>query len=163
LLNPDEARSLLIWLNNPASYKQGLNEQEWQAFCSICQQKYKFHPDKDGQLNAASLLGERNEAWATVWERYKEAPFAYTVIPQLLNQVQPPQSELLGRSETWPQENEAAEEELRDGLAVSPIRWKMRPGKGFANWKSSTAGDVTGSGHSWASLRWLWRWSIYRT
>ena len=117
LLNPDEARSLLIWLNNPASYKQGLNEQEWQAFCSICQQKYKFHPDKDGQLNAASLLGERNEAWATVWERYKEAPFAYTVIPQLLNQVQPPQSELLGRSETWPQENEAAEEELRDGLA----------------------------------------------
>jgi len=117
LLNPDEARSLLIWLNNPASYKQGLNEQEWQAFCSICQQKYEFHPDKDGQLNAASLLGERNEAWATVWERYKEAPFAYTVIPQLLNQVQPPQSELLGRSETWPQENEAAEEELRDGLA----------------------------------------------
>lgn len=117
LLNPDETRSLLIWLNNPTSFKQGLNEQEWQAFCSICQQKFKFHPDKDGQLNAASLLGERNEAWATVWERYKEAPFAYTVIPQLLNQVQPPQSELLGRSETWPQENEAAEEELRDGLA----------------------------------------------
>lgn len=117
LLNPDETRSLLIWLNNPTSFKQSLNEQEWQAFCSICQQKYKFHPDKDGQLNAASLLGERNGAWATVWERYKEAPFAYTVIPQLLNQVQPPQSELLGRSETWPQENEAAEEELRDGLA----------------------------------------------
>jgi hypothetical protein len=118
LLNPDEARSLLTWLNDPAGYKQSLNEQEWQAFCSICQQKYKFHPDKDGQLNAASLLGERNEAWAIVWERYKEAPFAYTVIPQLLNQVQPPQSELLGRSEIWPQENEDAEDELRDGLSV---------------------------------------------
>lgn len=117
LLNPDEARSLLIWLNSPAGYKQSLNEQEWRAFCSICQQKFNFHPDKDGQLNAASLLGERNEAWATIWERYKEAPGAYHVLPQLLRQVRPPQIELFGRSEIWPQDNEDAEEELRDGLA----------------------------------------------
>jgi len=117
LLNSDEARSLLIWLNNPASYKQSLNEQEWQAFCSICQQKYKFHPDKDGQLNAASLLGERNEAWEVIWGRYKEAPGAYPLLPQLLRQVRPPQIEMFERSETWPQDNEAAEEELRDGLA----------------------------------------------
>jgi hypothetical protein len=118
LLNPDEARSLLTWLNNPVGYRQGLNEQEWQAFCSICQQKYKFHPDRDGQLNAAIFLGARNDTWATVWERYKEAPFAYPVIPQLLNQVQPSQGELLGRSETWPQENEDAEDELRDALSA---------------------------------------------
>lgn len=117
LLNPDEARSLLAWLNNPLGYKQSMNEQEWQAFCSICQQKYKFHPDKDGQLNAASLLGERNEAWATIWERYKEAPGTYPALPQLLRQVQPPQIELFGRSETWPQDNDAAEEELCDGLS----------------------------------------------
>jgi len=117
LLNPDEARSLLTWLNNPLGCKQFLSEQEWQAFCSICQQKYKFHPDKDGQLNAASLLGERNEAWAAIWERYKEAPGAYPALPPLLRQVRPQQIELFGWSETWPQDNEAAEEELRDGLA----------------------------------------------
>lgn len=117
LLNPDEARSLLTWLNNPLGYKQSLNEQEWQAFCSICQQKYKFHPDKDGQLNATSLLGERNDSWGAIWERYKEAPGAYPDLPQLLRQVRPPQIELFGRSESWPQDNEAAEEELHDGLA----------------------------------------------
>jgi len=117
LLNPDEARSLLLWLNNPADFRQSLNEQEWQAFCSICQQKYKFHPDKDGQLNAASLLGERNKTWMAIWARYEEAPGAYPALPKLLRQVRPPQSDLFVRSETWPQDNEAAEEELRDRLA----------------------------------------------
>jgi hypothetical protein len=36
----------------------------------------------------------------------------------LLNQVQPHQSELLGRSETWPQENDDAEDELRNALSA---------------------------------------------
>jgi hypothetical protein len=117
LLNPDEARSLLTWLNNPNGYKQSLNEQEWQAFCSICQQKYMFHPDKDGQLVAASLLGERNEAWASIWERYRESPGAYLYLPQILRQGRPTQLALFERSETWPQDNEAAEEKLREGLA----------------------------------------------
>jgi hypothetical protein len=117
LLTPDEARSLLTWLNNPVGYKQSLKDQEWQAFCSICQQKYKFHPDRDGQLNAVSLLGERNESWEVVWERYKESPNIYPLLPQLLRQVRPPQIDLFGWSETWPQDNEGAEEELCNGLA----------------------------------------------
>lgn len=118
LLNPDETRSLLEWLNNPSFYKQNLTEQEWQAFCSICQQKYKFHPEKDGQLNAALLLGERMDAWKAVWERYRETPTLHPLIPQLLRQIRPLQFDLFDRSESWPQDNEAAEEELRDKLAA---------------------------------------------
>lgn len=123
LLNPDEERSVLQWLNDPASFRKTLTEQEWQAFCSICTQKYKFHPERDGQLNAALLLGERENVWKVLWERYREAPSGYTVIPQLLRQVRPQQFDLFDRSECYPQDNEAAEEELRDGLmSLSQIK-----------------------------------------
>jgi len=116
LLNPDEGRSVLQWLNDPNSFRKTITTQEWQAFCSICQQKYKFHPERDGQLNAALLLGECENGWKSVWGRYCESPTAYPNIPHLLRQVRPQQFELFDRSESYPQDNEAAEEELRDGL-----------------------------------------------
>jgi hypothetical protein len=116
LLNPDERRNLLQWMNDPIAFRKTLSDQEWQAFCSISQQKYKFHPEKDGPLNAALLLGERENNWIEVWARYKEIPSSYPNIPLLLRQVRPAQFNLFDKSEAWPQDNEAAEEELRDGL-----------------------------------------------
>jgi len=116
LLNPDEERSLLQWLNDPNAFRKTLTNQEWQAFCNICLQKYKFHPERDGQLNAALLLGEGENGWKNLWERYREIPSAFPVIPQLLRQVRPQQFDLFDRSDRYPQDNEAAEEELCDGL-----------------------------------------------
>jgi hypothetical protein len=116
LLTPDEERSVLQWLNDPTSFRKTLSAQEWQAFCSICVQKYKFHPERDGQLNAALLLGERENGWKVLWERYREIPASYPILPQLLRQVRPPQLDLFDKSECYPQDNEAAEEELCDGL-----------------------------------------------
>ncbi len=116
LVNPNKERSLLQWMNDPTAFRKPLTDQEWQAFCSICSQEYKFHPEKDGQLNAALLLGGRENSWKGLWERFQEVPAAYPAIPQLLRQVRPPQFDLFDKSECWPQDNETAEEELRDGL-----------------------------------------------
>jgi hypothetical protein len=57
LLNPDETRSLLLWLNDPAGYRLKINPEEWQTFGNVCKAKYKFHPEKDGPITAAQLLG----------------------------------------------------------------------------------------------------------
>ena len=118
LLHPDEIRSLLLWINNPAGFQQDMGIGEWDAFLSTCQQKYKFHPEKDGALNAALSLGERAGKWGKVWDRYKETPASYPKIPNLLRQVYPEQPGLFDKSETWPQDNETAEEELRDALSA---------------------------------------------
>jgi len=117
VLTPNIEKRVLQWLDAPTLFRNSLTDQEWQAFCSICVQNYKFHPEHDGQLNAALLLGERENGWKVLWERYCENPGVYTFIPQLLRRVRPQQIDLFdNRSECWPQDNEAAEEELRDGL-----------------------------------------------
>ncbi|HMD90775.1 MAG TPA: BREX-1 system phosphatase PglZ type B, partial [Anaerolineaceae bacterium] len=116
LLNPDEARSLLLWLNDPAGYRLKVNLEEWQAFCNVCKAKYKFHPELDGTISAAQLLGSREGNWKQVWDRFKESPRAYPNLPDLLRQSRPPQPELFDSSESWPQDNETAEEQLQQQL-----------------------------------------------
>ncbi|MEI7848302.1 MAG: BREX-1 system phosphatase PglZ type B [Chloroflexota bacterium] len=117
LLHPDEVRSLLSWMNNPAGHRQNLSAQDaqghlWQAFCNLCRQKYRFDPGRDGELVAADLLGTENGPWDVVWERYKESPQAYPHIASLLGQVAPP-PDFFDLSERWPTHNESAEEQLR--------------------------------------------------
>lgn len=116
LLNPDETRSLLLWLNDPSGYHLKVTPQEWQAFCSICKAKYRFHPEQDGVLTATEFLGGREGSWKQVWERFKESPRAYPNLPPLLRQARLPQSELFDLSESWPQDNESAEEQLQQQL-----------------------------------------------
>ncbi len=117
LLNPDEIRRLLLWLNDPASYPKRISSQEWQAFCNLCRQKYGFHPEKDGPLTAAGLLGARKGAWAMVWERYLEAPVSYPNLPEWLRKARPTQLSLFeGKNDAWPQDNEEAEKQLRQAL-----------------------------------------------
>lgn len=117
LLHPDEVRSLLLWLNNPSAHCASLQPSEWQAFTSLCRQKYHFDPERDGELNAAELLGEGGGPWDVAWERYKESPLAYPRLAGLLAQVAPP-VDMFDISERWPNHNENAEENLRDGLAA---------------------------------------------
>jgi len=118
LLNPDEPRSLLLWLNDPAGYRLKLNLEEWQAFCNVCKAKYIFHPEKDGPISAAQLFGFQEGNWKLVWTRFKESPRAYPNLPNLLNQARPPQLELFDISESWPQDNEADEEQLQQRLFI---------------------------------------------
>jgi hypothetical protein len=119
LLNPDDARSLLLWLSDPARYRQQSTPQEWAAFCGLCGRKYGFNPETDGPIAAAQRLATRREAWQAVWDRFSEAPHLYPGLPDLLRQAQPAQQlALFEPSPVWPQFNEAAESQLRAELTA---------------------------------------------
>jgi len=122
LLTPDETRSLLLWLDSPEEYPLRVEPEEWDAFCSICQQKYSFHPKTDGPISAIERMVAGEGSWPVVWSRFKEAPRSYPGIPDLLIRARsshPSQMEL-GWSEFWPQDNEAAENDLRRALQEIP-------------------------------------------
>ena len=120
LLHPDVVKQLLRWLNAPKETREGWSEEEWQAFCSACRDRYGFDPERDGELVGAEKLGRREGAWERVWQRFAEAPAAYPQIPELLRRAKPDESEvkepLFFHKESWPQINERAEEELREEL-----------------------------------------------
>lgn len=116
LLNPDQARRLLLWLNDPMGYPKSLTPAEWYAFCDLCKHKYGFHPVDDGVLAAAGRLGRHQGAWQIVWDRFEENPEGYPNLPELLGRAQP-QLSLFGESApSWPNYNQAAEEALRAAL-----------------------------------------------
>lgn len=116
LLNPDDVRSLLTWLNDPEGFSIRLAREEWAAFCGVCKQKYQFSPEKDGPITAAEKLGTKYGAWNLVWERYSEMPQSLPNIPDLLRNARPTQLTLFERADTWPQDNEAEENTLRQEL-----------------------------------------------
>lgn len=116
LLNPDQARRLLLWLNDPAGYPKSLTPAEWYAFCDLCKQKYGFHPVDDGALAGAERLGGHQGAWQIVWDRFAENPEGYPNLPDLLRRAQPQLSLFDKRVAYWPSHNETAEGDLRAAL-----------------------------------------------
>jgi hypothetical protein len=117
LLNPDAVRRLLLWLNAPAEYPQQISPAEWESFCHLCQQKYGFHPEEDGPVTAAQLLGKQKGEWPVVWQRFLEAPEAYPRLPDLLLQARPVQPSLFAEpSPYWPQDTQTSEAKLRESL-----------------------------------------------
>jgi hypothetical protein len=122
LLNPDEARNLLLWLNDPDGYIKQRDAAEWASFCDLCQRKYDFHPEDDGPISAGSLFGQRQGAWDIVWRRFAEAPHAYPRLPDLLRRAHPEQMSLFSYDESWPQKNEEEENALRERLLAQRER-----------------------------------------
>jgi hypothetical protein len=117
LLAPDPASLLLRWMNDAKKEKQARSKAEWKAFCEQCEADYKFSPDKDGELVAANLLGQRKGEWAKVWMRFTEAPQRYFGVVSLLERIDPPkQLELGSDSESWPKINDKLEAEISDSL-----------------------------------------------
>lgn len=122
LLNPDEVRRLLLWMNDPEGYRTSTGQAEWTAFCNLCQHKYSLNPQTDGELAAAERLGQGKGSWAAVWQRFAEAPDAYPNLPELLRCARPggkggEQLALFEKAtEYWPQDNQSVEAELREAL-----------------------------------------------
>jgi len=118
LLHPDEVRNLLLWLNDAVGYKKRCTEAEWASFCDLCKRKYNFNPEENDTVTSMRLFGEHRGSWESVWSRFKEAPHAYPHIPELLRSARPQQPSLFTISESWPQDNESAEMELREHFIV---------------------------------------------
>lgn len=117
LLQPDAARSILLWLSEPTGFRTRTGSDEWSAFQSLCRSEYGFDPERDGEITGAERLAERNGPWAAVWERFAEAPKNYAGIPDQLRRARPQATlPLFHHADSWPQENDAAEEQLRNEL-----------------------------------------------
>jgi hypothetical protein len=115
LINPDPVRNVLYWLDHPAEFKAQMDDAQWAAFVQKCKAVYKFDPATSGELSAARSLGQRKGAWAEVWKRFAEAPTRYPQIPQRLRQAKPMEL-LFEPDEAWPQDNDAAEDQVRNQL-----------------------------------------------
>lgn len=122
LLSPDDVRRILLWLNDPPGYPQQVTHEEWAAFCSLCQQKYNIDPESDGAISAAGMLGKQAGSWQLVWDRYLETPHLYPNLMELMRSAAPIQPRLMDSSGSWPQDNESAEELLRQRLSVMDQR-----------------------------------------
>lgn len=117
LLQPDAARSILRWLSDPAGFRARTGPDEWSAFRALCRSEYGFDPERDGEITGAERLAERDGPWEAVWERFAEAPANYPGIPDLLRRARPQATlPLFHHADSWPQENDSAEEQLRNEL-----------------------------------------------
>ena len=126
----DPVRDLLTWLSRPGEAKNTWPDERWATFREICQDTYDFDPEKDGPLRAAKLLGFKEGPWATVWQRYLEAPDGHSGVQGKLRKARPSQTgDLFAREPTWPQDNEALEDELRESFVNLG---EMRPDKAAA-------------------------------
>jgi hypothetical protein len=123
LLAPDLPVEILRWMNDPAAARKRKADSEWQAFCAQCGADYRLHPEKDGELHAAELLGNRIGEWTKVWRRFAEAPTRYPGVVALLEQAAPTTDGMLALDrEYWPTNN--AQDEVKLAKALVALRDK---------------------------------------
>lgn len=119
LVNPDPIRSLLGWLDDPITFQSRYDEATWAAFVQQCKSDFGFDPTRDGAIVAARKLAERQGKLAEAWRRFAETPERYPGIPDQLRKARPNDQLIIGESVelgVWPQDNEAAEDQLRSAL-----------------------------------------------
>lgn len=116
LLNPDPAGSLLEWLDDPNGFKTRLNETQWRTFVAQSKAQYGFNPASEGEVIGGRLLGERQGDWAEVWRRFEQNPEQYQGIEPRLRQGKPNGQLFAGPRGAWPQDNDEAEDSLRQAL-----------------------------------------------
>jgi len=116
----DTIRDLLQWIDQGDAYKEALDKNQWQAFVEVCKSQLGFNPDKEGLLEAAEKLANREGPWHEAWERFCEAPARYPNIPKQIWKCKVPGDSILWRTgegyEGWPQWNEEKENDLRSKL-----------------------------------------------
>lgn len=113
LVNPDPVLRLLKWIDDPAGFRARASEEEWSAFRAHCAAEFELDLG-EGEVSAARRLGERVSPWDAVWRRFAETPERFPGVAEQLRKARP--DELVVERETWPQENERAEDALRGEL-----------------------------------------------
>jgi hypothetical protein len=147
LMVSDHPRDLLEWMNDPSATRSRLGDGKWHAFRSRCKTEYGFDPESEGALIAAEQLGLRKEVvWEQLWDRFCEAPALYKAVPNLLARARPTH-ELVFDAESWPNENDKAEERLRANLLA------------LANADAGEARDKVLASEAEHGIRRTWVWA----
>ncbi len=119
LVFPELVPSVLRWLEEGDVFLGQLPPDRRGVFEEICLARFGIQPKPQLLVEAARLLGSQKNAWKAVWDYFANAPQKYPVTVNLLRQAKPP---VLGNGlfalpeESWPQVNEAEEEDLRSAL-----------------------------------------------
>ena len=121
LISDDPVDDLLTWLSDPKGTRERSNSSQWETLSSRCKNEYGFDPISDGELVGAELLGSQEKtAWKAAWKRFAAVPSRYPGLVELLRRAKPTtkSGDLFGsvRLESWPQDNEADEANLRKSL-----------------------------------------------
>ena len=117
LLHPDDVKNVLNWINDPKEFRKACTDEELEAFAAVCLERYGLDPRKDSAVTGAEKLGQQDGNWKMAWRRLAEAPAAYRNILDRLREAKPNKTlPMFDPMESWPQDNEAAEETLRTAL-----------------------------------------------
>ena len=150
LLAPDPARSVLEWMNDPASFK-GRGTGPWAAFRTVCRERFGVDPEKVDVTKAGQLLAEGQGGWSGVWARYEESPTLFPGVREVLKRSKPGGAmELFGSEQSrYPQDNESAEAALRGQLVAVG---KMSEGAARAKLEELERAHGPRRGQVWAKL-----------
>ncbi len=135
-LFPDMIPSILKWMCKGDVFLQNMNFGKRETFSILCQSQYEFTPDHRNIKAIAEKLGSQRNSWTYVWQLFATAPKKYPEIEELLHLAKPTD---LGSGmfafpeESWPQVNEAKEEELRTALLKTS---KLQPKDALASLKN---------------------------
>ena len=120
LLVGDLPRNLLLWLCDPVGTRRRLGGH-WGAFRSRSRKELDFDPENGAEAEAARRLVSGSGGWDEVWERFAEAPEAFSGVEDLLRRNEPGGGPLFrGNPARRPQENDRREGALREALAGLP-------------------------------------------
>ena len=119
MLAGDMVRDLLRWMGDPDGARTRLGSNEWEAFCSRCRDKLDFDPAREADVVAGGRMARGEGSWATVWERFAEAPRSYGDIAGLLSRSKPSVGFRFDR-DRWPDLNDEDEETVRRKLKAIP-------------------------------------------
>jgi hypothetical protein len=125
LVAPDLARLALRWLDDPKAFEQARSPDQLEAFRTQFLRRFQVDPLAEGPVGIARALGQHDgDAWEALWIRYLEAPTQYPRIPDRLRSAGPAKRSggLFDQPGSWPQINEAEEEQLR--LSLTSLRDK---------------------------------------
>lgn len=116
---PNVGVDILKWMEEGDKFLTTLSSDKKQSFITICKKSYGFNPDVKNIKNIAYQLGSRRGPWAQIWEYFNHAPNRYQRVQEYLR-LAAPDDLGLGMFEvprdSWPQENEKAEDDLREEL-----------------------------------------------
>ncbi len=132
-LFPDIIPNILKWMSKGDIVLSSMDQGRKDVFFNLCKSQYDFEPDHKNIKAIAEKLGSQRNAWKYVWQHYANAPKKYPELQELLQLAKPSD---LGSGmfafpeESWPQVNEAKEEELNKSLfALSKLHVAEAVGK----------------------------------